>query len=103
MSNDYTVTLTLGGEQVTFRLGDMNAVDAGDFRRQVGVSLMQAIAGGSLDLDIVAGLLWLTKRRDNPKLAYHAVAAQLTYADLEDIDGAEQPDEPDEENIDPEA
>lgn len=97
MADDFNVTVTLQGEPVTFRLGEMTAQDAGDFRRAVGVPLMQAISAG-LDLDVVAGLLWLVKRRDQPKVSYQSIAATLTYNDLE----VSVEDEADEEVVDPE-
>lgn len=86
--DDLTITFKLaGGETYTVRHVDMTAIDARDFRRAVGERLVTVFAGTlGADLDVIAGLLWLTRRRDEPHLTYEQVAEDLRYADLEAVD-----------------
>lgn len=76
---DSALTITVDDVVYDIRLANLTAIDAKDFRAAVGVSLAQAISDGSLDLDIVAGLIWLVRRQRERGLAYSKVAKEITY------------------------
>jgi hypothetical protein len=91
--------LTVDGEHVVIRFGDLTPRDARDFRRAVGTPLMQAFTPENLDLDMLAGLVWLARRRDNPALTYEEVESTTTFGsfvfDTEtSTNGQEAPDDP---------
>ena len=62
---------------------DLSAIDAREFRAETGVSLQEALRGAFLrqdvDLDRLAGFVWLVRRRIEPRLSYTAVALSLNY------------------------
>jgi hypothetical protein len=79
----------VNGELYEMSPGDFTAVDAGDFRRQMGISLGEAFSSGQADIDIVAALVWLVRRRTNRGLAFRAVAETITYDSIEPADDTE--------------
>lgn len=92
MSQPATLVITVDGKEYKVKLSQLTAIDAKDFRASVGVSLAQAIAGGSGDLDVIAGLVWLARRKIERGLPYAKVAASLTYEsdiDLSEPDATE--------------
>ena len=85
----------IGPTAYELRLGDLTPRDSGDFRREVGMPLMQAF--GATDLDVIAGFVWLIRRRAQRNLSYAEVADSFTYADYlggfdADGDGSEAED-----------
>ncbi len=89
--SDTALAITVDGTTHTIRLANLTAIDAKDFRAAVGVSLAQAMSEGSTDLDVVAGLVWLARRKTERGLPYATVAKALTYdSDL----SVDQPSEP---------
>lgn len=76
---DNAVAITVDGERYLIRLSDLTAIDAGDFRRAVGTSLVSVMSEGSADLDVIAGLVWLARRKRERGLKYEDVARRLTY------------------------
>lgn len=97
MSEAPTFEFTVAGAAYTVRLGELTPKDAGDFRRAVGMSLMSAF--GQVDLDVIAGFVWLVRRRMQPGLSYETVAESFTYDDYL----ADGPAEPAEADTDPPA
>lgn len=79
---DLAIRLTIAGQAHEFRVGEYTAVEARLFRREMGVSLQKVFRDGDVDLDIIAALWWLQRRRDNPKLTFEDVAERFTYDDL---------------------
>lgn len=77
MTQDLQIALSIDGEDHTWRMGDFTAIDARDYRFAVGSRLVEAFI--SPDLDAVAGLLWLAKRRTDPTVSYDDVAGGLSY------------------------
>lgn len=94
------------GTEYSIDLDNLTALDAADFRNQVGRSLT-SVMGGDFDLDGVAGLLWLAKRKGNRKLDYRTVAATVTYKNVrlvaEEEDEDSDPPAEEEVELDPEA
>ncbi len=95
-----TLRVTWDGRTDEIRLDDVTAAEAGLFRRHVGISLRQAFE--DIDVDTMAGLVWLVRRRENSRLTYEQVARSFTYADLaaamedtlDDDSAVEGPDDP---------
>lgn len=97
------VRFKVHGSPYDIRLGDLTPQDAGDFRRAVGVPLGHAFSP-AMDLDVIAGLMWLTRRKQNRNLSYAEVAESFTYDDFERAD-PESPLAPDgeQDGLDPPA
>lgn len=91
MTDSPTLAITVDGTTHTVRLAQLTAIDAKEFRAAVGVSLAQAMAEGSTDLDVVAGLVWLARRKRERGLAFAKVAKEITYET--DLDVAQPDDE----------
>lgn len=92
---DNGVKLTIGGEEVEVKAGDLNALHARELRRQVGVTFpgLVAVLGSSyFDIDMVAALLWLRRLIDGEDVTYDEVAEETGYDVLDDF-GAEADDE----------
>lgn len=83
-----TVAVTLAdGTAHQVRLGSVTGSDAKLFRAQVGTGLLEAIAGGALDLDTIAGLVWLSRRRGGERsLPYQTVADTLAWEHVDRVD-----------------
>lgn len=100
------LVVTLDGTAYKLRAGDLTAVDAKDFHAAVGVRLLDVFRRGPQDLDEVAGLVWLNRRRQQPGLPYELVAAEVNYDSVLKIEAentAKAPTpEPDEDPADPE-
>jgi hypothetical protein len=82
---DAALAITVDGTTHTIRMGNLTAIDAKDFRAAVGVSLTQAMSEGSTDLDVVAGLVWLARRKRERGLPYAKVAAAMNYETQMDV------------------
>ena len=82
------LSFKVAGEPYDIRIGDFTPKDAGDYRRAVGLPMMQAF--GQMDLDTIAGFVWLVRRQLSPNLSYEEVASSFTYDDYEPVstDGA---------------
>lgn len=89
---DNTISFVVGGARYDVCLDDLTAADAGDFRRAVGIPLVSAFSDGKADLDVIAGMVWLIRRRGQRNLAYASVAETITYGNVSQVDD-EQPAE----------
>lgn len=90
-----SLAITVDGTTYTVRMADLSAIDAKEFRAAVGVSLAQAMHEGSTDLDVIAGLVWLARRKRERGLAYVKVAKDINYdsdIDVTEADGTEADD-----------
>lgn len=96
MSDDPTrLCITVNGKEYIIRMSELTAIDAKDFRARVGVSLAQVMSNESADLDTVAGLVWLARRKRDPRVRFEDVARELTYdTEIDFGDGTEADDEP---------
>lgn len=88
MADSPTVEITVDGKHYSIQFEDFNALDAKAFRQEVGTGLAAAFAD-SPDLDTMAGLLWIYRRKTNPKLKFEDVARGLTYTSIEVLDAGE--------------
>lgn len=79
MTDTPTIVVEVDGKEYRLDRRQMTANDAKDFRAAVGVSLNQVLMEGSMDVDVVAGIVWLVRRRRDRTLAYATVAEAITY------------------------
>ncbi|HEX2027728.1 MAG TPA: hypothetical protein VHF25_06980 [Nitriliruptorales bacterium] len=86
-ASDLALTVKLVDGEHTVRLGGVTGSDARLFRAQVGVSLLEAITSGSIDLDVVAGVVWLSRRKAGERsLPYQKVADELSWDTVEQVE-----------------
>lgn len=81
------------GKLYVFSVSDASAEDAAALRRATGMSLQGLFRAAleDLDIDVVAALVWLVRRQQEPRLRYEAVAAEISYdtdIDFEDPDAS---------------
>ncbi len=73
------------GKEYILRPGELSARDAIDFRGAVGVGLTEAVATmGGGDLGVLAGLIWLVRRKTERALTFDAVADSFTLGTVLD-------------------
>ena len=98
MARSPELVFTVAGATYRAKMGEFTPRDALDFRQAFGVPLVHAVAGGQIDIDIIAGLVWLIRRRANPRLQLGEVLDSFTYDDAEMGAGsgtpAEEPTDP---------
>lgn len=98
MADSPALEITVDGKEYVIRFEDFNALEAREFRREMGSGLAAAFSD-TPDLDTIAGVLWLHRRKTHPKLKFEEVAKELTYfnfAVTEDSDDV-QPEDADPE------
>lgn len=81
------------GKNYSIGPGDLNAVEARDYRKQMGESLARSMQSGDIDIDVIATLMWLTDRRTNPTVTWESVAGAVSYANIADIEVEVEADE----------
>lgn len=97
---DASITFIAAGTRYAINFEDLTAADSGDFRRAVGMPLSAVFRDGEADLDAIAGLVWLVRRRGQRNLAFASVAESLTYGNVsletddENVADAEDADSP---------
>jgi len=97
MADSPALEITVNDKQYVIRLQDFSALEAREFRREMGSGLTAAFAD-TPDLDTIAGVLWLHRRKSNPKLKFDDVARELTYDNFDvTADDDEDPEEDDPE------
>jgi len=110
MANPRALVVTLEGKAYKLRAGELSALDAKEFHAAIGVRLLEVFRRGPQDLDEVAGLVWLCRRRREPGLPYEVVAAEINYDTVLKVEAEDSPTapkhatapEPDEDTADPE-
>lgn len=96
MADSPALEITVDGKQYVIRFEDFNALEAREFRREMGSGLAAAFAD-TPDLDTIAGVLWLHRRKTHPKLKFEDVARELTYHNFE-VDTDDDDDDPEEDD-----
>ena len=74
------------GKNYSIAPGDLNAIEARDYRREMGESFAHHTQLEDIDIDVIATLVWLVDRRTNPAITWEAVAEAITYDDLREIE-----------------
>ena len=95
---DLGVSVIVDGTTYTVRQGDLTSMDTMNLRRETGFSfrgLMMAAAKDP-DIDIIAALVWLSRRIDGElMLSYEDVARDIGYdVDVELAEAAPEDDRP---------
>jgi hypothetical protein len=95
IQNELKLEASIDGQKYSLDLNDFTGLEARDFRRAVGVSMLRAaelVGSGDLDtLEMFGAVKWLVDRRDNPELTYEAVLEKLSYRSLTEEAAAEDP------------
>lgn len=89
-------TLILDGVKYPFRLAEVTARDSGALRKACGISLRAAVAAlkDDPDIDIIAALVWLSRRQNGePNVSYDEVAEAIGYDTEFAYEGLQEADE----------
>lgn len=76
------VTVLVDGKSYPLRMDDVSALHSSAFRKATGMSLRSAFVAlqSDADIDIVAGLMWLSRvTNGEPRLTYEEVAGEIGY------------------------
>lgn len=97
---DMELVVQHNGQEHRLRLEDCTARDATECRRATGLSLsgLFSAARDDFDIDVLAAVVWLSRRHAGEAVSYEQVADGIKYSD--DIDVSQGDDE--EEDTDPE-
>ncbi|HUF98855.1 MAG TPA: hypothetical protein VMM60_12070 [Ilumatobacter sp.] len=92
------VSIAYDGKVYTVRAGDLTGLDSAALRRECGYSfagLLKALTKDP-DIDLIAALVWLSRRTDGEKLlSYDEVAAEIGYdSDIEVVDTEPEDESP---------
>jgi hypothetical protein len=91
MTDSATIVVELDGTKYRLRAREITAIDSKAFRDKVGIGLMEVFTGqASVELEVAAGLLWIARRKSDPRLTYEDVAGSLTFDS--DLRVVESPD-----------
>lgn len=96
------ITVTHNGKKYSVFAKDLTALDARAMRQEIGLSFagLLGAAGVDMDIDLLAGVVWLSRRVNGEReLTYEEVAVGFTYDGEYDVDNATA----DDEDADPEA
>lgn len=91
------IVVVVDGVPHPFNVSEMSARDVGDLRRATGMSSKSLLiaAASDIDIDIVASLVWLSRRQNGePKLAYEDVADVMTHDTALSFGGTAEPADP---------
>lgn len=78
------VTWVIDGQRYDVDLFDIDGVEWRDVKRATGMGQNQLVylAVEQVDLEAVAGFLWIWRRRQEPDLKYEAVLKSLSFRSL---------------------
>lgn len=102
VADELRFKVTTGAYAGDYSIDPMNGFTANEtlaFRQVFSCGIVSALQGG-VDSDVVAGLVWLIRRRQAKALPFSAVADTITLGNLEFV-GDDQP-APTEDLTDPE-
>ena len=92
MADTNIVTWVLGDQRYTVDLFDIDGVEWRDAKRASGMTQNQLVylAVEQADLEAIAAILWIWRRREDPKLEYLAVLKGLNFRLLQDPGAGEE-------------
>lgn len=74
-----SIRVVVDSQSWTIPFPQVTAVDVGAYHRSVGRRLREALEPRpDLDIDEIAGLVWLALRHEQPALTYRQVASEIT-------------------------
>jgi hypothetical protein len=80
------LVITVDGKDYVLRSGELTAIDARDFHAAIGQRLLDVFRRGPQDLDEIAGLVWIVRRRKEPGMPFEVVANAISYDAVLKID-----------------
>src|SRR5690606_17377658 len=89
--------ITVGGRPYEIAMGEFSALDEVHYKKATGEDMMSAFTGGNINTILLAGLVWLHRRRYEKTLRFETVAAEFKWNDLssmEFLDDEDAPQEP---------
>ncbi len=81
------VSWTVNGKQVDLDLLDVNGVEWRDAKRVTGLPQSDLIGGALVakDIEAIAALLWIARRRDDPAIEYESILGALSIRSLQPV------------------
>lgn len=75
------IVLTVDGERLVVRTGEVSAEDAAAMRRETGMSLQSVLRAATEDpdVDVIAALVWLARRQAGTPQPFGDVARSIRY------------------------
>jgi hypothetical protein len=79
------LTIKIDGKSYEVRVGEFTGRDVRDFRAVLGFTPQKVFNDPSLygDLDAMAGLVWLVRRRAEPSLGFEKVLDSISYDNVD--------------------
>lgn len=90
---DKALVFTLAGKRHELNLDEITGKDAKAFRESTGSSFrksvtMFATAPDDVDLDTIAGIVWLARRQTGDQVTYDDVLGDITYTTTFEVEAA---------------
>lgn len=81
---DAMLQFEFNGETLVMRQSEITGIDSRDFRAELGFGIAGIFNDPTrfTDVDSVAGIIWIIKRRKNPRLKFEEIAEKVTLADV---------------------
>lgn len=94
MSDEPGLEIEVAGKKYVIRLTEFTGRDVKDFRGEVGFAPRRAFTEpGLLDIDVIAGFVWIARRRLKATLTYDEVLDSITYDNVKVVGDADEEDE----------
>lgn len=94
---DVVVAFDYEGERYRLANDEMTAAERLAWRQTFGMPYLAMLTQG-LDIDFAAGVIWIIKRRSNPRLRFSDIAEKLTWKDTRLVINGRPVDEDDQDN-----
>lgn len=92
--NDHSFWAEWDGNKYHVEVDDITRNEWRELRSALGMTQQEVLLGlAQVDLDVVAGVLWLVMRRDNPDVQYEDL--DITYRSIIEQAEGEQANPPD--------
>lgn len=79
---DVSLAFDFEGQRYELSQRDMTASERLAWRQTLGMPFLAMLMQG-LDVDVVAGVIWIIKRRSDPRLAFTDIADKLRWDDFD--------------------
>lgn len=83
---DLTLKVKTGGNNYVIPMADFSAMDELDYEKATGRDLMAPFMTGEVTTVLIAGLVWLYRRRFEKTLTFDSVARQFKFGDLQTLE-----------------
>lgn len=83
-TDDPELNIKIGDKSYAVRIGELTGRDVRDYRALLGFPPQRVFSDPKeFDLDAMAGLVWLVRRRDEPNLGFEKVLDAINYGNLD--------------------